>query len=112
MKVAMRRPVRCRELLRELSQYLDGDLTAMRRRIVERHINACTCCGTMAARLRRTVAACRAGGTSRPPKAVLSRAADRVATLLAGEPAPPDAGQHRRNRQSSSRRTSATRRAR
>jgi anti-sigma factor RsiW len=50
---------RCRALLLELSRYLDGDLTAARRQAIERHINACACCGTMAARLRRTMAACR-----------------------------------------------------
>ena len=65
---------RCRRLLRELSRYLDGDLTPARRRTVERHINGCVCCGTMAARLRRTVAACRAEGKRRPPRGVMSRA--------------------------------------
>jgi anti-sigma factor RsiW len=73
---------RCRTLLLELSRYLDGDLTPARRQTIERHINACACCGTMAARLRRTMAACRAEGKRRPPRAVMSRAAERIRALV------------------------------
>ena len=73
---------RCRALLLELSQYLDGDLTAARRRTIERHINECTCCGTMAGRLRTTLAVCRATGETRLPRAVRSRAAGRIRALL------------------------------
>jgi anti-sigma factor RsiW len=74
---------RCRTLLLELSRYLDGDLTPARRRTIERHINACACCGTMVARLRRTVAACRAEGKKRPPRDVMLRAAERIRALIA-----------------------------
>src|SRR6188768_3189481 len=83
MTVRIRPSARCRKLLLELSRLLDGDLTPTRRRQVEQHVVACACCGTMAARLRRTVAACRAEGTRRPPRAVMSRAAARVRALLA-----------------------------
>ena len=83
MTVPPRPSARCRRLLRELSRYLDGDLTPARRRTVERHIKACACCGTMAARLRRTVAACRAEGKRRPPRGVMSRAAERIRMLIA-----------------------------
>jgi anti-sigma factor RsiW len=72
-------------LLLELSRYLDGELMAARRRMVERHINTCTCCGTMAARLRRTVAACRAEGKRQPPRAVMVRAAKRIRALVERE---------------------------
>ncbi len=85
MTVPPRPSARCRTLLLELSRYLDGDLTSSRRRAVERHINACACCGTMAARLRRTVAACRAEGKRRPPREVMSRAAKRIRALIARE---------------------------
>ncbi len=85
MTAPTRPSARCRSLLLELSRYLDGDLTLPRRRMVERHINACACCGTMAARLRRTVAACRAEGQRRPPRAVMSRAAERIRVLVARE---------------------------
>ena len=83
MTVVQRPSARCRALLLELSRYLDGDLTPARRRIVERHIKACGCCGTMAARLRKTVAACRAEGNRRPPRDVLSRAKKRIRALTA-----------------------------
>jgi anti-sigma factor RsiW len=85
MTVPTRPSPRCRRLLLELSRYLDGDLTPARRRTVDRHINACACCGTMAARLRRTVAACRAEERRQPPRAVMSRAAKRVRALIARE---------------------------
>lgn len=79
---------RCRALLLELSRYLDGDLTPARRRTIERHITSCECCGTMASRLRKTMAACQAEGKSRPPRAVMARAAKRVRALLDGEEKP------------------------
>jgi anti-sigma factor RsiW len=74
---------RCRNLLLELSRYLDGDLTPARRRMVERHVNACACCETMAARLRRMIATCRAEGKRRLPQAVKSRAEKRITALVA-----------------------------
>jgi anti-sigma factor RsiW len=85
MKAPTRPSARCRALLLELSQYLDGELTPARRRMIEGHIKTCACCGTMAARLRRTVAACRAEGKTRPPRAVMSRAAERIRDLVGRE---------------------------
>jgi anti-sigma factor RsiW len=82
MTVPTRPSRRCRALLLELSRYLDGELMPARRRMVERHIYTCTCCGTMAARLRRTVAACRAEGRTQPPRAVMLRAAKRIRALM------------------------------
>jgi len=73
---------RCRSLLLELSRYLDSELTPARHRTIERHIEECTCCGTMAGRLRKTLAACRAAGAKRLPRAVKSRAAARIRALL------------------------------
>lgn len=72
---------KCRALLREISAYLDGELPPARRRIVERHIDSCACCGTMASRLRRVVAVCRADH-QRPSKAVMARAKLRMRRLL------------------------------
>ena len=82
MSGATRPSARCRALLLEISQYLDGDLTPARRRTIERHIEECTCCGTMAGRLRTTLAACRAASETRLPRAVRSRAAARIRALL------------------------------
>lgn len=83
MIVRPRPSARCRTLVLELSRYLDGDLPASRRRIVERHVAECKCCGTMTARLRQAVAACRAAGGKRPPRDVRARAAARVKALIA-----------------------------
>lgn len=100
MTARSRPSARCRALLLELSRYLDNDLTAAQRRAVERHVRDCSCCGTMAARLRTTVDACRAEGTKRPPRAVMARAAERIRSLLAREGSPTAEGRQRR-RQSS-----------
>lgn len=78
---------RCRALLLEVSRYLDGDLTAARRRAVERHIVDCSCCGAMAEGLRRTIEACRAERNERPPRAVRVLAAKRIRALIGDEPA-------------------------
>ena len=86
MTAPARPSARCRALLLELSRYLDGELTPARRRTVERHIQECTCCGTMAARLRQTEAVCRAEGSRRPPRDVMSRAARRIRDLIARSP--------------------------
>ena len=82
MSGTTRPSARCRSLLLELSRYLDGELTPARRHTIERHIEKCTCCGTMAGRLRQTLAACRAAGPKRLPRAVKSRAAARIRALL------------------------------
>ena len=83
MTVQARPTARCRTLLLEVSRYLDGELTPARRRTVERHVAECVCCRTMAARLRKAVAACRAAGGRHLPRDVRSRAADRVRALIA-----------------------------
>ena len=85
MSAPTRPSARCRALLLELSRYLDGDLAPASRRTVERHIKTCGCCGTMAARLRRTMAACRAEGQRRPPRDVMTRAATRIRMLVGRE---------------------------
>ena len=77
---------RCRTLVLELSRYLDRDLAPARRRAVERHLATCQCCGTIASRLLKTIAACHAAGRSRPPRTVTLRAAKRVRELIARGP--------------------------
>ncbi|HEY0873635.1 MAG TPA: zf-HC2 domain-containing protein [Vicinamibacterales bacterium] len=76
---------RCRALAAELSRYLDGDLSASRRRAIERHIEACTCCGWLASRLRTVMALCRNERGRPMPRAVRARAAARLRRLLADE---------------------------
>ncbi len=82
MSGTTRPSARCRSLLLELSRYLDGELAPARLRTIERHIEECTCCGTMAGRLRKMRAACRAAGAQRLPRSVKSRAAARIRALL------------------------------
>ena len=89
----------CRALIEEFSRHLDGELTAARRRQLERHLAECDCCEEMAARLRLTVAACRAAGADPMPAAVKARARARVRALLAGMPRP-SAPAHSRSRTS------------
>ncbi len=74
----------CRDRLAALFDYIDGDLTPVRCRALERHLEACTCCGTLAANLRTAIALCRAEGRQRLPKTVRHRAQQRVRALLAG----------------------------
>lgn len=82
MTRARRPSPHCRALLLELSRHLDGELTAARRRAIDRHLADCDCCGTMAARLRRTIAACRASGGVRLPGPIRARARARIRTLM------------------------------
>lgn len=72
----------CRALLLELSRHLDGELTPARRRVIERHLDQCDCCGTLASRLRRTIDACRASGSARLPADVRVRARARITRLM------------------------------
>lgn len=72
----------CRALLLTLSRHLDGELTAARRRRIERHLAACECCGPMAAGLRRTIEMCRQAGSLRLPPPVRARARARIRTLM------------------------------
>ena len=100
MKAPPRPSSRCRTLLLELSRYLDDDLPPARRRAVERHIETCGCCGTMAASLRRTVAACRAAAKTRPPPDVMLRAAERIRALVGRKVGRPVVDARRRRRTS------------
>jgi anti-sigma factor RsiW len=76
----------CRRRLTELSRYLDGELTPARRRRIEQHLADCECCGTLTRRMRRTIAACHAEGRVRPPRAVRSKAAERIGALVRAAP--------------------------
>ena len=78
---------RCRSLLEQLSQYIDGDLTPAQRRALAAHLRRCPCCQTMADSLKHTVDTCRKAGAARLPADVRLRARARIATLLASGPA-------------------------
>jgi anti-sigma factor RsiW len=79
---------RCRDLLEQLSRYIDDDLAGVDRRAVTLHIKQCPCCEEFVRGLRRTVVVCRDAGKRRLPAAVRARARSRIADLLVvGEPA-------------------------
>lgn len=79
---ARRMSPHCRALLLQLSRHLEGELSPARARAVARHLDGCECCGAMADRLRRTMAACRAAGQLRLPAAVRARARARIRHLM------------------------------
>ena len=72
----------CRNRVREISAYLDGDLSTARAAALERHLDGCTCCTEFATSLRQAVAACRAAGLCRLPDDVRARTRQRIAELL------------------------------
>jgi anti-sigma factor RsiW len=72
----------CRDRIREISAYLDGDLSSARAVTLERHLEGCTCCTDFASSLRQAVAACRAAGLCQLPDDVRARARQRIAELL------------------------------
>jgi anti-sigma factor (TIGR02949 family) len=79
---------RCRDLLEQLSRYIDGDLTGAERRAFAAHLDKCPCCQTMADHFQQTVDACRRVKGTRLPPDVRSRARERIKTLLASGPVP------------------------
>jgi anti-sigma factor RsiW len=78
----------CADLLGQLSDYLDGELSPGRCRTIERHLDDCPCCGEFADSIRRAVAVCREAGKSRLPPAVRARAHKRIGDLLGAAPPP------------------------
>jgi anti-sigma factor RsiW len=74
----------CRAQLAELLAYLDGELPARRRLVIERHVNACSCCRGLAMGVRRAILLCRDAGPARLPAAVRARARARIRDLLGG----------------------------
>ena len=79
------RPTRrrhCLDLLGQLSDYLDGELSPSRCRAIERHLDDCACCGEVADSIRRAVAVCRQAGATKLPPAVRARARQRIRDLL------------------------------
>lgn len=79
---------RCRELLEQLSRFVDGDLSGPERRRLVAHLDKCPCCQAMADSLRQTVDVCRRAQGARLPADVRARARARITTLLATGHAP------------------------
>lgn len=84
----------CRELVEQLSRFIDNDLPPAERQAVRRHLQRCPCCDDFVASLARTVRVCQAAGHVELPPAVRARAVARVRALIAreaAEPSPPAA---------------------
>ena len=80
----------CRELVEQLSRFIDGDLSAVERRAVALHLRKCPCCDDFVESLRDTVRVCRQAGHVTLPRVVRTRARARIQILLA-QPSKPTA---------------------
>lgn len=78
----------CREILYNISAYLDGELDADVCDIVERHCQGCASCAALVDGLRETVGLCRQAAGVELPAAVRERARAAVRQLL--DASPPD----------------------
>jgi len=81
-------PSGCRDLLEQLSLYIDGELKAAERRKLAAHLRRCPCCEEFAESLKRTVLLCQQAGRTRLPADVRARARARIAELLAEDTRP------------------------
>jgi len=75
----------CRELVEQLSRFIDNDLPPAERQAVRRHLQRCPCCDDFVASLARTVRLCQQTGHVELPPAVRARAVARVRRLIAQE---------------------------
>jgi anti-sigma factor RsiW len=72
----------CRDVLREISTYLDGDLDTASCETIERHCATCADCAALVSGLRQTAGLCRQVGSAPLPAAVLEKARASVRRLL------------------------------
>jgi len=72
----------CRQILKEISAYLDGELEAAACATIERHCADCASCAAVVAGLKQTAGLCRQVGTTPLPTPVLERARASVRRLL------------------------------
>jgi len=75
-------PNRCKEVLANISGYLDGELDTTACDAIERHCLECASCAALVNGLRETVGLCRQAATVPLPDAVRQRARDSVRQLL------------------------------
>ena len=72
----------CKEILANISNYLDGELDATACDAIEQHCVGCPSCAALVNGLRQTVGLCRQAGTAPLPDAVRERARESVRRLL------------------------------
>jgi anti-sigma factor RsiW len=75
-------PNTCKEVLGNISSYLDGELDTTACDAIERHCLACQSCAAMVNGLRETVGLCRQAATVPLPDTVRQRARESVRRLL------------------------------
>jgi anti-sigma factor RsiW len=75
----------CRELIEQLSRFIDNDLAASERQAVMRHLRRCRCCDDFVASLEHTVRVCQDAGHTELPPSVRAQALARVRRLVAQE---------------------------
>lgn len=75
----------CKEVLANISGYLDGELDASACDDIERHCRGCADCATLVSGLRDTVGLCRQAGRTPLPDSVRQRALESVRRLLERE---------------------------
>lgn len=78
----MSTPDTCREVLANISSYLDGELEMTSCDAVERHCLWCPRCAALVSGLRETMGLCRQAGTVPLPETVRRRARQSVQQLL------------------------------
>lgn len=72
----------CREVLANISGYLDGELDSSACDAIERHCLTCPDCATFVTGLRETVGLCHQAASTPLPEAVRRRALTSVRKLL------------------------------
>ena len=72
----------CRQILKQISAYLDGELEAAACATIEEHCADCASCAAMVTDLKQTAGLCRQVGTTPLPPLVLERARASVRRLL------------------------------
>jgi len=83
---APRPPARCLSLLDRLSRYIDDELTARQRRVIDAHCRDCARCRRMVASLRQTISLYRRADLTAMPARTRALARARIARLLADLP--------------------------
>jgi anti-sigma factor RsiW len=72
----------CRDVLTQISAYLDGDLDKAACETIEQHCVRCPSCAAVVEGLKQTAGLCRRVGATPLPPAVVERARDSVRRLL------------------------------
>ena len=75
-------PDSCRDVLANISSYLDGELDTTACDAIDHHCATCPSCATVVAGLRETLGLCRQAGNVPLPDAVRRRARESVRALL------------------------------